>query len=251
MKRPFFRLLALPWALMIVSMLRAQMSGQIVYQKIIDYGIEPMGKPRWDNYIKSLPKKGTFIYTLSFKGSESLFEEDLSKREQTDPRLQRALNAIPSFTPPKVKVQKIYQNIEKGDKVEEVEFMTRYFIVENKLEQHAWKITPNKKKILDYICSAAKLDTDSRTITAWFTSEIPVSFGPDNYHGLPGLILGIEIDGDMVILASEINLNPIDPLNIPDKGQKIQYDTFTKIVDEKIEEWKTNSRSRTGKKGRG
>ena len=63
--------------------------------------------------------------------------------------------------------------------------------------------------------------------------------------------MGIEIDGDMVILASEINLNPIDPLNIPDKGQKIQYDTFTKIVDEKIEEWKTNSRSRTGKKGRG
>jgi GLPGLI family protein len=44
------------------------------------------------------------------------------------------------------------------------------------------------------------------TITAWYT-EIPVNQGPENYWGLPGLILEIN-DGKTVILCSKIVLNP-------------------------------------------
>jgi GLPGLI family protein len=45
------------------------------------------------------------------------------------------------------------------------------------------------------------------TITAWYTPEIPVNQGPENYWGLPGLILEIN-DGKTVILCSKIVLNP-------------------------------------------
>jgi GLPGLI family protein len=44
------------------------------------------------------------------------------------------------------------------------------------------------------------------TITAWYTPEIPVNQGPENYWGLPGLILEIN-DSKTVILCSKIVLN--------------------------------------------
>ena len=66
MKRLRFGLFSIIWTLCIISTSHAQKSGVVTYQKVIDYGIEPMGKPRWDNFIKDLPKTGTFIYNLSF-----------------------------------------------------------------------------------------------------------------------------------------------------------------------------------------
>ncbi len=44
---------------------------------------------------------------------------------------------------------------------------------------------------------------------AWFTPEIPVSFGPKYYNGLPGLIMQIERD-KFTLTATKINLNPDD-----------------------------------------
>lgn len=234
-----------------VSPLTAQHSGVVTYNKIIDYGIEPMGRPRWDNYIKTLPKTGTFVYTLSFKGAKSLFQEDISQREDVDPRLQRALNALPSFTPPKVKVSQVYQDIEKGEKLKQVEFMTRDFLVVHELEVPAWRITNQKKKVLDYVCVGAEMKTEDGTITAWFTSEIPVPFGPDGYHGLPGLIMGLEKDGNMLVLASKVTLNSLEKLHKPSDGQTVKQKAFDKIVEEKLKEWKENGGTGSRGKGRG
>ncbi|WP_336128174.1 GLPGLI family protein [Mesoflavibacter sp. CH_XMU1422-2] len=64
-----------------------------------------------------------------------------------------------------------------------------------------WEITNNTKKIGKYNCNQAiateKLFSRkgfyyNRQIVAWFTPDIPLSFGPSNYSGLPGLILEIE-----------------------------------------------------------
>jgi GLPGLI family protein len=44
------------------------------------------------------------------------------------------------------------------------------------------------------------------TITAWYTPEIPVNQGPENYWELPSLILEIN-DGKTVVLCSKIVLN--------------------------------------------
>jgi predicted GIY-YIG superfamily endonuclease len=44
------------------------------------------------------------------------------------------------------------------------------------------------------------------SITAWYTPEIPINQGPENYWGLPGLILEVT-DGKTVILCSKLVLN--------------------------------------------
>lgn len=250
MKRSIFSPLVFALVLFVSTTLSAQVSGTVTYQKVVDFGIESNGNARWDNFIKDLPKTGTYVYTLSFKGSQSLFMEDPSQRAEKSPLLQRALGGVVRFNPPKTKVLQTYQNLDKAEKIEQVEFMTRNFVVAGELEVSSWKITAKKKKVLDYVCAGAEMQVGDETVTAWFTSEIPVAFGPDGYHGLPGLILGIEKNGDMLVLASKVELSIPQEFNIPSTGRKMNRSTFEKTVEEKIKEWKANGTSRTGS-GRG
>ncbi|MCM5662587.1 GLPGLI family protein [Galbibacter mesophilus] len=81
-----------------------------------------------------------------------------------------------------------------------------------------WKITQDTKKIGKYLCYKAKASEKlfsrqgfyySKQVIAWFTPEIPVTFGPSNYSGLPGLILQVERD-KFTLTATKINLSPDD-----------------------------------------
>lgn len=46
--------------------------------------------------------------------------------------------------------------------------------------------------IMGYDCRKATVEFAGRSYTAWFTPEIPLSFGPYKFGGLPGLILKLE-----------------------------------------------------------
>ncbi|SEK75871.1 GLPGLI family protein [Parapedobacter koreensis] len=54
-----------------------------------------------------------------------------------------------------------------------------------------WEITDEKKQIGQYSCTKANLKNLTGT-SVWFTTDIPVSAGPDIYQGLPGLVLEVE-----------------------------------------------------------
>ena len=119
MKGSIFKTLTFTLALLASITVVAQQSGIVTYQKIVDYGIEPNGTERWDNFIKDLPKAGTFVYTLTFKDGQSLFQEDASKKGEISPLLQRALGGAARFNPPKVKVLQTYQNLDKAETIEQ------------------------------------------------------------------------------------------------------------------------------------
>ncbi len=74
-------------------------------------------------------------------------------------------------------------------------------------------------------------------IIAWYTPQIPISQGPGEYWGLPGLILEVQADRTS-ILCSKIILNPKDSETIkkPTKGNKVTLQEYKKVVKEKTEE---------------
>ena len=74
-------------------------------------------------------------------------------------------------------------------------------------------------------------------ITAWYTPEIAVNQGPENYWGLPGLILEVS-DGKTTILCSKVVLNSKDKVEIkaPTAGKEISQKEYDETVTKKMQE---------------
>ncbi|BCY27475.1 GLPGLI family protein [Flavobacterium okayamense] len=89
-----------------------------------------------------------------------------------------------------------------------------------------------------------------KIITAWYSPEIPINQGPENYWGLPGLILEVN-DGKTTILCSKIVLNTKDKVDIkaPTKGKEVSQKEFDETVKKKMEEMREMWRSSGGNRG--
>ncbi len=71
-----------------------------------------------------------------------------------------------------------------------------------------WNITNETKKLGAYHCTKAITTFRGRTYEAWFTNEIAVPFGPWKFHGLPGLILEIIEETNVLhIYATKLKLS--------------------------------------------
>lgn len=60
-----------------------------------------------------------------------------------------------------------------------------------------WELQSDTMRILGFLCQKATSkmvweDSYFRQFTAWFTLEIPLSYGPRNVFGLPGIVLGAD-----------------------------------------------------------
>jgi GLPGLI family protein len=89
-------------------------------------------------------------------------------------------------------------------------------------------------------------------VVAWYAPEIPVGQGPENYWGLPGLILEIT-SGKTTMLCSKIVMNPKDKKKIeaPTKGKVVSQAEFDDIVVKKMEEMQQMYQQRGSGNGRG
>lgn len=111
---------------------------------------------------------------------------------------------------------------------------------DDKKKDEAKKDSTNTVKVTEDIEMPAKIE-----VTAWYTPQIPVSNGPGEYWGLPGLILEVN-QGRTTILCTEIVLNPADKIKIeqPTKGEAITRKDYTETITKKMEEMRARFRGR-------
>ncbi|RED25368.1 GLPGLI family protein [Flavobacterium cutihirudinis] len=180
-----------------------------------------------------------------------------------------------------------YKDVKSKSYTVDKEFMGKEFLVIDSLPKLNWKLESETKQIGGYNCykatvikEASKTDfrnfrpksnddkkdevkkTSGETktnfednfempkeilITAWYTPEIPVNQGPENYWGLPGLILEIN-DGRTTILCSKVVLNAKDKVEIKPskKGKVISQKDYDETVIKKMEEFREMNRGRAG-----
>lgn len=108
-------------------------------------------------------------------------------------------------------------------------------LIKSTTKQTDWEITKETKKIEKYTCYKAlkktsflnrKGELKSKMTIAWFTPELPFSFGPKNYFGLPGLILEVEESNKLIYYATSINLSKkVNKIELP-KGKSITQEEY-------------------------
>ena len=219
--------------------------------------------------MKSMLEK-TFI--LTFDKTSSVYKEDEKLAAPTSGGGSRFMGMMGGSG---VK----YKNTKDKVALESTEFFGKKFLVSDEMENLEWELGSETKQIGNYTCFKATLvkeadpldfanmrrpddkkkedgekDSDKVekpkqiVVTAWYTPQIPVSNGPGEYWGLPGLILEIN-SGRTTILCTEIVMNPSEKAEIkaPNKGKKINREDYTATVKKKMEEMRERFKNRRGK----
>ena len=216
-------------------------------------------------------------YILTFNKVESIFKEDEKLEGGPGGRAPSMWGSSFSAGPQ-------YKNIKTQQFLQDQEFFGRQFLITDPLKKLDWKMGTETKQIGQYVCmkatvtktvdemdwrsmrrrksskettkdsTATKAITDDietpKTIevTAWYTPQIPVSQGPGEYWGLPGLILEVNAD-KTTILCSRIVINPNEKEEIiaPSKGIEISRVDYNATVKQKMQEMREMYRGRRGK----
>ncbi len=85
--------------------------------------------------------------------------------------------------------QTVAQNVPKGKMTVCSVITPNYYSYTENANPIAWNLTEGMDTICGYVCRKATGEYGGRTWTVWYSTEIPVTFGPWKLCGLPGLIL--------------------------------------------------------------
>jgi len=277
MKKTFFLLAA---TLLVVSTIQAQkISGIATYESKMSIEDKISTKEGSNGateeimdmvkeMMKSLSEK---TFTLTFNENVSLYEED-DNILPGDNAFGESIKMISALT-----YGIYYKNPKEGYYAQAKEIFDKEFTVKDSLEVFNWELGTETKQIGNYTCFKATatktndlsgfekfkdeqekeeenstnflsmIDIPKETkITAWYTPEIPISQGPFNYWGLPGLIMEVS-DGTTTILCSKIVLNPKKKIQIkePKKGKIVTEKEFQKITMEQVRDLQKASKTTT------
>lgn len=72
-----------------------------------------------------------------------------------------------------------------------------YFAIQEPLPVMKWELKDEQKQIGDFLCEKAKTTFRGRTYEVWYTTEIPITYGPWKFNGLPGLMVEIKDKQDI------------------------------------------------------
>ena len=205
-------------------------------------------------------------FTLDFTKSESMYKEEQELDAPKGPSANGGVMVMVMGGNGSSDI--LYKNISENRMAHKTELMGKVFLIKDNLEAYDWELTGETKNIGNYTCYKAVYEkeeediqidmidgevkeekvTKKRTLVVWYTTDVPISNGPNNYGGLPGLILEVN-DGDLTIVCSELVLNPkeVKEIKEPIKGKIVTREKFSKISLEKTKEMMNRYRSRDGK----
>lgn len=214
-------------------------------------------------------------YELSFNKTASIYREEEKLDQNSSRGGMRFLIMTGGAS------GKHYKNVQTKKSTKENEFSGKNFLIKDELVAYKWKMEKETKMIGDQMSFKAttvvnmpvrremrfgrrnikeedkreeeaikKPTSEPVIVTAWYTLDIPISQGPGDYWGLPGLILEVSVR-DTKIMCTKIVLNPKEKAELkePTKGKIVTQEEYDEIVAKKTEEMRERFRNERQKSG--
>lgn len=245
-----------------------QLSGRVIYrasnQIMIRIDSADMSPDEIAEAHEIMQKPWQRDFILTFAKTESNWRQIETLDGASSPSADQGLTISLSGSGNEI----LYKNLANTRYVQEQEFMGKEFLIQDDLEPINWQLMNETKRIGDYMAQKAIFNRlvevhrfssemvemesgqDTLQIEAWFTPDIPVSHGPENYYGLPGLILEIH-NGGRSYYFQKIELNPDSDqivIQTPIRGKIVTRKAFEAMQEESIKQM--NNRYQ-GKQGEG
>jgi GLPGLI family protein len=205
--------------------------GKVIYERTTNmYKRLP---PESENMKSMIPEFTTGKQQLLFTGDESSFsslpdEQDIRDQagQEGGGRINLRMNTGSS---------EMYKNYATEKIIELRELGPKKYIIEDTLRKQVWKLSDDTMTVKGYRCKKASTkNRQGDNIVAWYTEEIAIPSGPEQFGGLPGLILQMDIgDGWIVLKATDIQTSADRQLvKAPSGAKKITRQEFQKMMDE-------------------
>lgn len=115
------------------------------------------------------------------------------------------------------------------------------FLVQDSMRKLKWRITEEFRIIAGYKCrKAVTRICDSVYIVAFYADDIPVSGGPEQFGGLPGMILELAVPRLYTTwVATDVAVVTVkNPEEAPfSKGKKITRQELTGLLQKSLKDW--------------
>lgn len=232
--------------------------GKITYERVIQF---PVRNFNIDPAIAAqIPKSRTDQFELLFGNNQSLWQYLPSATEEGDGTSFSGGGM--SFRFNAGSNDMTYYNFEKGTRIDQRELADKSYVVTDSIRKQVWKLTDETKTVLNYSVRKAtsiRISTrrqtsmengimkiepvpDTSVVVAWFTTDIPVSVGPEFQGQLPGAILELDIaNGQSVYKAVDISPKvSLAKIKEPKEGKKMSAEQFAKERDKVMEEMRRN-----------
>lgn len=204
-------------------------------------------------------------YILAFNKEASVYNE----YEKLDAMSGATDSWGKNFTPGEQ-----YKNVKTNTFVQDQEFYGKKFLIQDSLLKIDWKMGTETKQIGNYTCFKAtamvpsskmafwefswsqmrkeqgenedgeeteKQEEPMTEVVAWYAPQIPVSQGPSEFWGLPGLILEVS-SGTTTMLCSKLTINPEEKTEVvaPKRGTEVTKQEYKDIIFKKMKEFRDN-----------
>ncbi|HVV54629.1 MAG TPA: GLPGLI family protein [Mucilaginibacter sp.] len=204
-----------------------------IIQRSIDKDNDAFEEPAFEAYKKSQPQFKVLKSTLSFENNKTLFapvESDVV-----------ATNTWFSNNPIVTQNNTIYSDLTTKAVTAQKKVFEETFLLRDSLRKIKWKITDETREIDGFNCRRANgLMMDSIYVVAFYTTEIPVSGGPESFNGLPGMILEVALPHENITwLATKITDMTLAPNVVvpPKKGKPTDRKGFNATLQAAFKDW--------------
>jgi GLPGLI family protein len=206
-----------------------------LFRKDINKDNESFLQPAYEAYKKNQPQFKKLKSTLVFGNNKTLFtpiEDDATNNGAFwgNDAMVKQNNTT-------------FIDLAAGTLISKKRVFEATFLLRDSVRKIRWKITDETREIAGYTCRRANaLVLDSIYLVAFYTDRIPVSGGPEDFTGLPGMILGLAMPHENITwFATKVTETYPDAKALvpPKKGKPVNYKQLVETLHNAMKDWGT------------